>query len=77
MTDERMGLLRPELSSFNFQFYLNYRAPLLGFKIIEIPVSRVYPKFGPTPTKIVGIRRKLRLVAEFLWTILGFYNPSR
>ncbi len=77
MTDERMELLRPELSSFNFQFYLNYRAPLLGFRVIEIPVSRIYPKVGPTPTKIVGLRRKFRLVAEFIWTILGLYNPDR
>lgn len=77
MTDARMGLLRPELNSFDFQFYLNYRAPLLGFKVIEIPVSRVYPKSGPTPTKIVGVRRKLRLVTEFLWTIFGLYNPDR
>ncbi len=75
LTDARLALLRDELSSFNFQFYLNYRAPLLGFKIVEIPVSRVYPKSGPTPTKIVGMRHRVKLVVEFLKTIMGLYDP--
>jgi len=75
LTDSRLALLRDDLSSFNFQFYLNYRAPLLGFKIVEIPVSRVYPKTGPTPTKIVGLRHRVKLVSEFLKTIVGLYNP--
>ena len=75
LTDSRLALLRDDLSSFNFQFYLNYRAPLLGFKIVEVPVSRVYPKTGRTPTKIVGLRHRVKLVTEFLRTILGLYNP--
>lgn len=75
LADAQLALLRDELSSFNFQFYLNYRAPLLGFRVVEIPVSRVYPKTGPTPTKIVGMRHRIKLIAEFLRTILGLYNP--
>jgi len=77
LSEPRMALMRAELSSYNFQFYLNYRAPLLGFKVVEVPVSRVYPKLGPTPTKIVGFRHRTKLVAEFLRTIMGFYNPRR
>ena len=77
LSDPRMALMRAELSSYNFQFYLNYRAPLLGLRVMEVPVSRVYPKTGPTPTKIVGLRHRTKLVAEFLWTILGYYNPPR
>lgn len=77
LNDPRMDLMRAELSSYNFQFYLNYRSPLLGFRVVEVPVSRVYPKLGPTPTKIVGLRHRTKLVAEFLRTIMGFYNPPR
>jgi dolichol-phosphate mannosyltransferase len=77
LRDSRMGVLRTELSGFNFQFYLNYRAPMLGFKVVEVPVARVYPKLGPTPTKIVGLRSRVNLLVEFLKTILGFYNPPR
>lgn len=73
--DLRLALLRDELSSFNFQFYLNYRAPLLGFKTIEVAVSRVYPATGPTPTKIIGLRHRVKLIVEFLKTIRGSYNP--
>lgn len=75
LSDSRLALLRDELCGFSFQFYLNYRAPLLGFKIIEVPVSRVYPATGPTPTKIVGLRHRMKLIVEFLRTISGSYNP--
>jgi len=77
LCDPRMSLMRNELNSFNFQFYLNYRSPRLGFKVIEVPVSRVYPASGPTPTKITGLRHRVKLVAELLWTLAGFYNPPR
>jgi hypothetical protein len=40
---------------FNLQFYLNYRAPKLGFRTIEVPARRVYPDDGTIPTKIQGL----------------------
>ncbi len=76
LQDERVRLLRPEFQQFNLQFYVNYIAPKLGFKTIEIPVSRVYPRGLPTPTKIVGFRKKLILLRQFFETVLGKYNLS-
>lgn len=76
LSDPRMGLMREELNGFNFQFYLNYRTPKLGFRVTELPVSRVYPKTGPTPTKIVGLRQRMKLMKEFFKTIVGDYNVS-
>ncbi len=74
LLDERVQLLRSDFKQFNLQFYINYIAPELGFKTIEIAVSRIYPKDGPTPTKIVGFRIKLHLVRQFFETIWGRYN---
>ena len=34
-------------------------------------------ELGPTPTKIVALRHRTKLVAEFLRTITGLYNPPR
>ena len=74
LRDSRVQPLRPIFKHFNLQFFLNYIAPRLGFNVIEIPVSRIYPKEGPTPTKIIGLRKRLLLVRELLETVFGFYN---
>lgn len=74
LLDEYVQPLRSVLQQFNLQFYLNYVAPRLGFRVTEIPVSRTYPKGVPTPTKIVGIRTKWTLLRQFFGVIGGRYN---
>lgn len=74
LLDSHVQPLRPVLQEFNLQFYLNYTAARLGFRVTEIPVSRIYPKRGPTPTKIVGVRKKLRLLRQLLETVCGSYD---
>ncbi len=77
LLDERVHPLRSVFQQFNLQFHLNYMAPRLGYRVVEIPVSRSYPKGGPTPTKIVGIRAKWRLLRQFFEVILGRYAVCR
>ena len=74
LLDDSVQPFRPVFQQFNLQFYLNYIAPRLGFRITEIPVSRVYPKGVPTPTKIIGIQAKWRLLRQFFGVIFGRYN---
>ncbi len=74
LLDERVQPFRSEFQQFNLQFYLNYVAPRLGFRVTEIPVSRRYPKGVPTPTKIIGIRAKWTLLRQFFGVIFGRYN---
>lgn len=76
LLDSRVRPFRKVFSQFNLQFYLNYAAPRLGFQVCEIPVSRVYPKNAPTPTKIVGLWPRLVLVLQLLQTVLGRYDPG-
>lgn len=74
LLDSRVQPLRPIFQEFNLQFYLNYTAARLGFKVTEIPVSRIYPKGARTPTKIVGVRKKLLLLRQLLETVSGRYD---
>jgi glycosyltransferase involved in cell wall biosynthesis len=75
LCDPRVQPLRGVFKNFNLQLYLNYRAARLGFRVTEIPVSRVYPDDGSVPTKITTLRRKLLNVGEMLLTAVGHYNP--
>ncbi len=77
LLDERVQPFRSEFQQFNLQFYLNYTAPRLGFRVTEIPVSRRYPKGVSTPTKIIGIRAKWTLLRQFFGVILGRYNVTK
>lgn len=74
LLDDRIQLFRPVLSDFNFQFFLNWKTPKLGHRVVETAVSRVYPNHGPTPTKIHGLRPRLRLLSQLFATILGRYD---
>lgn len=66
--------LRECFVNFNLQLYLSYMAGKGGFRLVEIPVSRVYPK-GEVPTKVTGFYRNFLVFWEMLMTALGRYNP--
>ena len=75
LRDPRVEPLRSCFVHFNLQYYLSYRAPRLGFRVVEIPVSRVYPDDGSVPTKVTGFRRNFQAFWEMLVTVTGGYNP--
>jgi len=75
LTDSRVQVFRDKLSHYELHYYLAYRAPKLGFKCQEIPVSRSYPSSGKIPTKISPIRGNLDVIRRLLKTCLGCYNP--
>jgi len=75
LRDPRVQPLRNEFVRFNLQLYFNYRVARLGFKIKEIPVSRVYPK-GENPTKITSHKLVWIFVWEMIKVVCGTYNPK-
>lgn len=75
LEDPRVQPLRPGFRGYRLQYYLNYRAPRLGMRVSEIPVSRVYPAKGRTPTKISGLRGRLDILLQLAVTLAGGYNP--
>lgn len=76
LTDDRVQPLRSCFVHFNLQYYLSAMAPALGFKVVEIPVSRVYPDDGTVPTKVRGLRRNFQALWEMVLTSAGRYRPG-
>ncbi|NQT91717.1 MAG: glycosyltransferase family 2 protein [Lentisphaerae bacterium] len=77
LTDPRIEPLRDCFVSFNLQYFLSVKAPKLRFRVVEIPVERVYPAEGPLPSKVVGFRRNFMAWWEMVLTVLGCYDPPK
>lgn len=75
LLDDRLMIFREVFVGYELHYYLAIRAPKLGFKCIEIPVSRVYPSKGATPTKISPIRGNLNVLYKLFLGCIGGYNP--
>ena len=75
LTHPRVEPLRACFTNFNLQFFLSLMAPKLKLKVVEIPVSRVYPDNKSVPTKVVGFRRNFLVFWEMVLTVLGKYDP--
>jgi dolichol-phosphate mannosyltransferase len=52
LLDRNIGIFRDIFSTYELLAYLSVKAPRLGYKTIEIPVTRKYPKSAKAPTKI-------------------------
>lgn len=73
--DERVQPFRNIFCNYELLFYLSIRACKLNFRVCEVPVSRIYPKGGATPTKILGIRTRFAILKETILASIGFFNP--
>lgn len=76
LTDERVQPLREVFEGYELLAYLSTRATQLGMRACEVPVSRVYPKRGKTPTKISPIRGNLDLLRVLFANARGAYLPA-
>lgn len=75
LTDDRLQIFRNIFQTWELQWYIASRVPRLGYRIIEIPQSRVYPASGPIPTKINWMGN-FRIIFQLLKVALGYYNPK-
>ena len=75
LTDKRVRPLRDIFQTYELLAYLSVRAPQLGMRTIEIPVSRVYPEQGKTPTKISFFKGNRELLQILIKTVRGDYDP--
>lgn len=67
--------LRDIFVGYELLAYLSVRASQLGLKVGEVPVERVYPKFGKTPTKISFFKGNSDLMKILFKNLKGDYNP--
>ena len=75
LKDDRVKPLRDIFMTYELLAYLSVRATQIGMKACEIPVTRVYPKTGKTPTKISFFKGNSELMKILLKTACGAYNP--
>ena len=76
LQDPRVRPFRAVFDTYNLHYYLAVRAPRLGFRVCEIPVTRRYPAHGPTPSKIGGVTGKLHVLKQAALAALGAYDPK-
>lgn len=56
--------------------YLSVRASQIGLKTCEVPVYRIYPPKGKTPTKISFLKGNGNLLRILFKNLCGGYKPS-
>ncbi|OMF88080.1 glycosyltransferase family 2 protein [Paenibacillus sp. FSL R7-0337] len=73
LLDHKVQPFRDIFETYELLGYLSVQAPKLGYKVIEIPVSREYP-IGKIPTKISPIKGNWLLIKTLLNLFLKKYD---
>lgn len=74
LLDPRVAPFRDEFTTYELLAYLSYRVPKLGYRCVELPTVRCYPK-GEVPTKISSVRGNLSVLQVLMKACAGHYNP--
>jgi dolichol-phosphate mannosyltransferase len=71
-----IAIFRERFDGYELHYYLAVKAAKLGFKCIEIPVTRKYPATGKTPTKISPIKGNLQVIERLINVVIGKYDKK-
>lgn len=74
LMDPSVGVFRPCFDRYQLHYHLAIEAAGQGFKVKEIPVSRVYPATGKTPTKIKGFGGLFAVLGQLFDVCRGKYE---
>ena len=74
LRDERVAPFREVFRGYELHYYLSIRAGRLGFKVVEVPVRREYPR-GQLPSKIRGLRGSATVLQALAAACLGRFDP--
>ena len=75
LLDSRVAPFRDIFATYELLAYLSYRAPKLGFRCVELPATRSYPK-GEVPTKISALSGNFNLLRILFRACTGGYDPT-
>lgn len=75
LQSDKMAVFRDVFTGYELHYYLAIQAAKLGFKCVEIPVTRTYPK-GKVPTKISPIRGNINVIKTLFKVCLGGYDAK-
>lgn len=74
LLDAEIQIFRDIFETYELLLYLSVKAPRKGYKVIEIPVARTYPKMLKTPTKISPFKGNIKILQILLEMILHKYD---
>jgi len=77
LQDPDIGVFRPCFDRYQLHYHLAIKAATLGFRVIETPVSRVYPASGKVPTKIKGFGGLIAVMRQLVETCAGTYDVKQ
>lgn len=75
LLDPKIAPFRDIFQTYELLAYLSYRVPRSGYRCVELPAARRYPK-GEVPTKISALRGNLGVLTILIKACLGRYNPA-
>ena len=75
LADPRVAAFRDVFVSYELLAYLNYRAPRLGYRCVELPTARRYPKGEKIPTKISPFSGEFKVFKTLVDACTGRFNP--
>ena len=75
LLDAEIAPFRDVFMGYELLAYLSYRVPKLGYKCLELPTIRRYPK-GEIPTKISSVKGNLSVLQVLFYACLGYYNKK-
>jgi glycosyltransferase involved in cell wall biosynthesis len=75
LSDLRVAPFRNIFERYALLFYLTVRAGQLGYRTLEVPVTRTYPQGEAAPTKIAGFSGRLDMMKELVAVAFGRFNP--
>lgn len=76
LLDPRLQPFRRVFQTYELLAYFSVKAPRLGLRVTEIPVTRVYPAQGKIPTKLSYVRGNLLILKILFKLIFGRYEPK-
>jgi dolichol-phosphate mannosyltransferase len=69
--DSRVNLKQDWLNAYDCEMYIMYKAITLGYKISEVPASKIYPPWELSYTKMAPISGWWKMLRAFFYLRLG------
>lgn len=74
LLDPDIDVFRPCFDRYQLHYHIAIEAAKRGYRIKELPVSRVYPASGKTPTKIKGFGGLFAVLRQLFDVCVGKYR---
>lgn len=74
LQNKKIDIFREVFTKYELHYYLAIKAARLGYKIVEVPVTRTYPP-GKVPTKISQQGGNAMIMKTLLKAVFNQYDP--